>query len=472
MKGLRNSEFVVSLALLASLVGHFAIQRHFESRTRLLLQLAQAERAAGSISPLFSSSDNVPTPADIGLPSCLPDLPKDSHIVPALDVQADKAADPTGGSKPHPAPVPPPADADAASNESHGTAKPDDSLSAAVRSVIEAELSDSTREEREIWFEELKSVPPDVVRDLLNVRRQLHALPRLLGGIPEKLASTDTSTGAPPREISAETVSQKIRFNLPDQHSATSALEAAISQLRHNLMNASSPGFKRLRVTLVDAYGPAWQDSAPTAENTDLLPDGKFRGEGCRMAPLILDVTQGRLKKTERQYDLAIEGEGFFVVRQGEREFLTRCGAFTLDVDRQLVLSTTNENTVLQPPLRIPEDASEVQIAANGTVTMLKSPGSDLIEIGQLKIGKVASPSRLTPAGQALFTANEASGHVSVAAAMSEGLGEIQQGCLEQSNVDSEKELDEIEELSAILRSLPQPVSRPATARSATAPPH
>jgi flagellar basal-body rod protein FlgG len=238
-------------------------------------------------------------------------------------------------------------------------------------------------------------------------------------------------------------------------------------------MNASTPGFKRLRVTLIDAYGPAWQDGTPASDASDLLPDGRFRGEGCRMAPLVIDLTQGRLKKTERQFDLAIEGEGYFVVRQGEREFLTRCGALTLDSDRQLALSVTNENSVLQPALRIPDDACEVQISANGTVTMLKAPGSDLVNIGQFKIGKVASPSRLTPAGQTLLVANEASGSVTMAAPMSDGLGEIQQGCLEQSNVDFEKELEQIEELTQILRSLPVPVSRPATARGpATTPQH
>ena len=230
-------------------------------------------------------------------------------------------------------------------------------------------------------------------------------------------------------------------------------------------MNAATPGFKRLRVTLVDNY------SAGTSEfglieaipSRSVLGAG-IHGEGCRLAPLQLDLKQGTLKNTGRQLDLAIEGEGFFLVRQGERELLTRCGAFTLDRDRQLGLAVADTSILLQPTIKIPEDMREIQISADGTVTILKSTDTTLTVIGRLQLARVASPARLQPAGQTLFLANDDSGPITFGLPMTEGLGELSQGFLEQSNVDFQAELDEIEELTMILKALPSPQSRPVTA--------
>ena len=87
--------------------------------------------------------------------------------------------------------------------------------------------------------------------------------------------------------------------------------------------------------------------------------------------------------------------------------------------------------------------------------------------IGQSAIGsKCASPARLQPVGNTLFIANEENGGRRVLGTpMFNGLGEIQQGFLEQSNVDFEKELEEIEELTMILKTpgCPCRIHRPAT---------
>ena len=470
MRGLRNNGFVVSLALLASLVCHFAIQRHFERRNRAAFNLAGAQHSASANAPIFSPEFR---PSDVGkfrLPRILDDSQREGRIIPALDIQDDEDSHPRAApSNTPPSAVPTPTDAapaNAASPDESGESIVEDGNASAVREVIEDELSHATHEEREIWFDEFKTLPAGVVRELLQVRKQLRALPRLLGNMPEKLASTDPTMVPHPHEIAAEPASQKIRFNVPDQLFATAALETAISQLRHNLSNAATPGFKRLRVTLVDTYSSGWQESAAAdSPRPDSALESSVQGAGCRIAPLLLDLKQGSLKKTERQFDLAIDGEGFFV-RRGEKDFLTRCGAFTLDRDRQLCLAVTTENVVLQPSIKIPEYAREIQISAQGIVTILKSGETELMSIGQLQLGRVASPARLQPAGNTLFVANDDSGTVAFGSPMANGLGELQQGCLEQSNVEFERELDEIEALSSILKALPSQNSHPATARS------
>jgi flagellar basal-body rod protein FlgG len=464
MKGARNTGFVVSLALLATLVGHIAIQRHFERESRSRGNFVDSSTAFTLKPPGFDISSEKPGSEGFRIPR---PLDRSRRVTPALGVQEEKEHDSGHQSNRPPAEVPAPTDAISAEDSSHAHTNVGDEDSAAVRDVIEHELSHATREEREIWFDELKTLPAGVVRDLLQVRKQLRALPRVLGGIPEKLASADPLLLNRPHEVPAEPASQKIRFNLPDQIASTSALESAISQLRHNVTNAATPGFKRIRITLIDAYSSPNRHSEEVDESRSEQSVGVcIQGEGCRMASPLLDLKQGILKKTARQFDLAIDGEGFFVIRRGEKEFLTRCGAFTLDRDRHLCLAITNDIVLLQPLLTIPEDAREIQISAQGVVTALKSGETTLNPIGEIKLARVASPARLQPTGNTLFGANENSGAIVVGAPMSNGLGEIQQGFLETSNVEFEQELAEIEELTTILNSLPPHNSRPATANA------
>lgn len=467
MKVVRHTWLVVSLAILAMLVGNFAIQSHFRSATRIV-DITDAE-----LHPACDDLRQYPSPrimTESGknkMPRFLSDVASGSPVIPALDIQTREPHGQTQRVADPPTAVPTPADAVPVDVPSADETNSQYDNTSAVREVIEHELSHATREEREIWFDELKTLPAGVVQDLLQVRKQLHALPRLLGGMPEKLASADPQIANRTHEIAAEPASQKIRFNGPDQFSSTIALESAVSQLRHNLTNAATPGFKRLRVMVVDNYTSTVAESESTDDSgTTRLRGNSFLGDGCRIAPLLLDLKQGPLKKTARQFDLAIDGDGFFVVRRGEKEFLTRCGALTLDRDRQLCLAMTNDDAVLQPAMKIPFDAREIQIAANGLVMVLKPGDTAPVAIGNLQLAQVPSPARLHPAGSTLFVTSEESGAVVLGSPMAGGLGEIQQGFLEQSNVDFEKEQEEIDELTTILKSLPSQSFRPATANS------
>lgn len=465
MKGLRNTPFVVWLALVASLVGHLAIQRHYERRNRTAFRTRHDEASSSHQAEgdgLFTSTDPAHLPVDSASGKrTLPDQKSASTILPEFLRRQGilQIGNP-------PSPVPSPVDGSPEELISADEPPTDAGDAKAVRSVIEQELSHTTREEREIWYDELKTLPAGVVRDLLQVRKQLCALPRLQGGVPEKLASADPAmTPNRSHEISAEPASQKIQFRLPDHFASLTALETAISQRRHNLTNALTPGFKRLRTTLIDAY-----DSSPLDATGDeeLILDASrplaIQGEGCRLAPLSIDLKQGSLKKTSRTLDLAIEGEGFFVVRRGDRQLLTRCGAFTLDRESRLCLTLTNELAVVEPAVTIADDVRELQISVTGTISATKPGESTSIVLGQLQLARVASPSRLQPVGSTLLAPNENTGPIQVGQPMTGTLGEIHQGFLENSNVESESELDEIAEILTVLKSLPSQNPRPATA--------
>ncbi len=478
MNWVRNTGFVIALVGLASLISLAAIRQQSDRRLRTVARvsdvLSEAEFLPDFAEPLANSRVEAREFARLGAHRLVSDNSERGQVLPALqivDVQTDSRRTRQAGNSPES--VPAPADTLPDDSESEDESHPDPEGTSAVREVIERELAHTTREERDIWFDELKTLPAGVVRDLLQVRKQLRALPRLLGGMPEKLASTDPAMMTRNREISAEPASQKIRFHLTDYSPAATALETAISQLRHNLTNASTPGFKRLRVTLSDCYLSTSSESESTGDlNSEQPRDRSVRGDGCRVAPLQIDLKQGQIRKTGRPLDLAIDGDGFFVVKRGERVLLTRCGAFALDRDRQLCLVIADDRIEIQPVIVIPDNANEIQVSSDGTISAVKTGETASTRVGQLQLARVASPTRLRPLGQSLFSANEASGSVLTSSPMTDGTGNIHQGCLEQSNVDLQSELDEIEELTSILNSLPLPSGRPVTANgSQTLPP-
>lgn len=473
----RHSGAVISLALLASVVGHLALQRQFEARFQRLIAASHADGRVGTGQLLL------PPFADEG-PSAVPrflderDRPRRlEQILPALQIREEGEAEftPSKPSRPQPVPVPHEATPLASDHEpaDAGSDKPSAILDDnAVRRVIDEELLGSSREERDIWYDELKSIPAGVVRDLLQVRKQLRSLPRALHKADAPLAKP-APVSLRTVEVSAEPASQTRRQPFPDWTPTLAALEQATSLSRHNVANSITPGFKRIRWHLVDAYGPDSDDEADTgAIGGDAVRPSRLtptQVEGCRLAAPLLDLKSGALLKTGRPLDLAIDGDGFFVVNLHENQIYSRCGAIVLDAQRRLCLSVVDGSVVLQPPVTIPDDAQEIQITASGAVLVLRVAGTDPQSVGRLQLARFACPERLRPLGTTLLAATEASGAADLGEPEASGRGAIQQGCLEQSNVDVESELADIERLQSLLKSLPTQ-ARPVTASGATTP--
>lgn len=464
----RQMGATVSLAVLASVVANYAIHRQFERRFEQTAASLSPQAEPGAlifeVPPAAQPEDTVASAA----PRCLDPFMDDHRPLGSIQTALQTTEADEAGRKGTPDPVPVPNDAVPITEDDPAPpAAP--AGSPAVRRVIEDELAGSSREERDIWFEELKSLPAGVVRDLLQVRKQLRALPRGLHRmdpvVPAEPLEAVQSVPAPRvAALPAEPISQARRQPLPDWLPTMAAIEQACSIARHNLANSATPGFKRLRATLVDAYGTPWQTEGPEAVGTQqparLNPP---QVDGCRLGNVLLDLKAGSLHQTDRQFDLAIDGEGFFVATLNEQSVYTRCGAMVLDSQRRICLAVGERSAVVEPGIVIPADAREVQISGDGTVMILSKPATDPVAIGRLAIARFASPSRLRPAGGTLLMPTEASGEAELGLADEGGRGAIQQGCLEQSNVDPEEELAEIDQWQSLLKSFPA-VSRPVTA--------
>jgi len=156
----------------------------------------------------------------------------------------------------------------------------------------------------------------------------------------------------------------------------------------------------------------------------------------CARSPIF---SQGNLQQTTNNLDVAIKGNGFFQIQMPDGTVgYTRDGSFQVDANGQLV---TNSGYVVQPGITIPANAQSVTIAADGTVTA-SLPGQTAPQnIGQLQIASFVNPAGLDPMGSNLFAETAASGTPNSGSPQSNGLGALQQGYVETSNVNVVEEL-------------------------------
>ena len=142
---------------------------------------------------------------------------------------------------------------------------------------------------------------------------------------------------------------------------------------------------------------------------------------------------------TDNSLDLAIDGSGFFQALMPDGSIgYTRAGAFSRNADG---LMTTSSGYVIQPQVEIPEDATNINISANGAVSVTV-PGNDFAqEVGTISLVNFGNPRGLLPIGQNFLKESTASGQPQVGAPLDGGFGSLIQGFVEGSNVNVVQQL-------------------------------
>lgn len=151
--------------------------------------------------------------------------------------------------------------------------------------------------------------------------------------------------------------------------------------------------------------------------------------------PAIGQVTQGALKQTNRPLDLAIQGNGFFVVQTstagGTGLAYTRDGKFYLNAKGEMVLGL-DEGYRLSPPITIPAGASEIWIGQEGSISCVLPGSAERRRVGQIRLARFRNPAALTrDATSGLLFANDPSGAAVLSDPGERGAGNIEQGFLE-----------------------------------------
>jgi len=223
---------------------------------------------------------------------------------------------------------------------------------------------------------------------------------------------------------------------------AKTGMEAQQTQLdtiSHNLANVATNGFKRSHAIFEDLiYQNLRQSGANTTEQTQ-LPTGLQVGLGVRPVATSRIYSQGNLQQTTNNLDLAIKGNGFFQIQQPDgTTAYTRDGSFQLDANGQIV---TNNGYTLLPGITVPPGAQSITIGNDGTVSVLLSGNTAPQTVGQVQLANFINPAGLDPKGQNLFTETASSGAANSGAPNANGLGALQQGFVETSNVNVVEEL-------------------------------
>jgi flagellar basal-body rod protein FlgG len=153
-------------------------------------------------------------------------------------------------------------------------------------------------------------------------------------------------------------------------------------------------------------------------------------------------MSQGPLAQTEKDYDVAIRGEGLFRVRLPDgRTAYSRDGSFDLDAQGQMV---TRDGYLLDPGVTVPNTATSVTISATGAV-QATMPGQTAPQaLGQFQLARFVNKVGLESIGDNLFVETAASGPAITGLPGSEGFGNLQQRYLEEANVNAVTEISSL----------------------------
>jgi flagellar basal-body rod protein FlgG len=212
------------------------------------------------------------------------------------------------------------------------------------------------------------------------------------------------------------------------------AQETNLDNVANNLANSSTAGFRRRRIQFEDlVYQTLVMPGAAASQQTTMVA-GLQVGLGTRTAASEVIQLQGDFSQTGNPLDMTIQGQGFFQVLlpDGQTAY-TRAGSFHLDAQGNLV---TQEGNPVQPSVAIPPGATSMTVAQDGTISVTLPGQTAAQQVGSLQLALFNNPGGLNSTGSNLFLATTASGDPVIGTpGGSEGLGSIQQGMLEQSNV-------------------------------------
>ena len=217
------------------------------------------------------------------------------------------------------------------------------------------------------------------------------------------------------------------------------AQQTRMAVTANNLANVSTTGFKRGRAVFEDLlYQNLRQVGAAGTQDTQ-LPSGLLLGTGTRVVATEKLHTQGNMQVTGNSLDLAIAGRVFFqVLLPDGTTGYTRDGSFQVNAQGELV---TSSGYTVQPSITIPNGAQSVTIGTDGVVTVQLAGQSAPTQVGSIQLVDFINTAGLQPRGENLLLESASSGPAQAGTPGLNGLGTVQQGSLEASNVNVVEEL-------------------------------
>jgi flagellar basal-body rod protein FlgF len=206
-------------------------------------------------------------------------------------------------------------------------------------------------------------------------------------------------------------------------------LSRQLDIIANNLANVNTGAYKREDLAFVEYLAKPDGAGNPTFVRSD------GRASLVQDLGMVRDTRQGPMSQTDAPMDLAISGEGYFVVDTPQGERYTRLGRLQVDANSELVTSDGYAVQGIDGPIVVPPDDGEVKIARDGTISTDGGP------VGRVRLVRFENEQTLDHAGSGLYIATETPQPAPES--------EVIQGMVEESNVQP---VIELTQMIAVLR--------------------
>lgn len=218
-----------------------------------------------------------------------------------------------------------------------------------------------------------------------------------------------------------------------------SAQDARLTTISNNLANVNTTAFKKDRTLFADLFYQDQRSAGSPLDQQNNTPTGTQYGTGVKIVGTQKEFSVGNIQNTGQKLDVAITGDGFFQVQLANGDIAyTRAGNFQRNQDGTL---TTAQGLPLQPQIDIPANTTDIEIGKDGTVKATVAGETDPEDLGQLTLVSFMNPAGLSAMGDNLYQETAASGEPTEGTPGENGLGQLEQGALEGSNVQVVEEM-------------------------------
>lgn len=211
-----------------------------------------------------------------------------------------------------------------------------------------------------------------------------------------------------------------------------------VDMIANNLANVNTTGFKRSQINFQDLLYVTMEEPGTEVASGINSPSGMEIGSGVRAASTIKVFSAGELQNTANPLDIAILGDGFLQVTMPNGDLrYTRDGSLQINANGELV---TTSGYTIEPSISVATDVVSVSIEKDGGVNVTDASGTQSV-VGTIQLARFPNPSGLSSEGDNLLSETEASGTPTTGPPGENGIGTIQSGFLEKSNVQMVTEL-------------------------------
>ena len=225
--------------------------------------------------------------------------------------------------------------------------------------------------------------------------------------------------------------------------SGMAAQQLNVEVISNNIANMNTVGFKKQRAEFQDLlYQNVERMGAQSSSQGTVVPTGIQIGAGVKAGAVYRVTEQGTPSQTGNDYDMAIDGKGYFQITLPSGEIAyTRAGNLQVNQEGQIV---TDDGYALQPAITIPQDAVDVTISKSGLVQVTQDGQTAPTTVGQIELATFFNEAGLEAIGDNLLLETAASGAANIGTPGAAVFCQILHGYTESSNVDAVSEISSL----------------------------